>query len=308
MEYNELNEKILYHDYTSELSGDISKQLYDLKHSRQCKIFIADNCPLEQHNNLVKLFKNSTTKLLSINTISALSSDDKGNFHINESTINELVHNIISSKFNISHSQFFIKNLESDLNKIIPIIESSINENDLSKSTIEILKLIIEQKNIDLGAFKFLQAIALFHKISISGQYQNQIDLIRNVFVDCSENEIIKLIDLLETKGLIKTKGDYLVIDGFKEELIEFWKTDSINNLDEIVKGVSEIRLWHNFKKPFFDILKQKPKLLTSLNSGLLSDLNFINSRIGGEFIKLLANYFPKEAFNAVDKKIEGLL
>jgi hypothetical protein len=306
--YHKLSEQIIYYDYGGIAIGDVSRELVELKNLNQHKIFIADNCSFKKHKKLVKHFKETNVKVITINSVKGVTKTDNATIFFDEKITIEIFESIIKEKFSSISILEVIDKLGRNLDNFIQLIQAGVIEGELTKPTIDLLNILLGDKNIKKGAFKFLKAIAIFHQISISGQHQNQIDFIRNVFVGCSENEINKLIDLLETKGLIKTKGDYLVIDGFKGELIESWKTDSINNLEDIVKGVTKIRLWHKFKKPFFSLLKQKPELLTSLNSGLLSDLNFINSRIGGEFIKLLANYFPEEAFNAVNKKIEGLL
>ena len=75
--------------------------------------------------------------------------------------------------------------------------------------------------------------------------------------------------------------------------------------------NVSNNNLWSNFSDKFFDVLKNDDSgdYINSLNSvdGVLKDSSFIDTNEGGEFVNLLADYFPSIAQEVIKSKIERL-
>jgi hypothetical protein len=311
LDYNETNEQIVYHDYESVLSGDISKQLAELKDLNQSKIFVADNCSLEEHFKLSKHFKNTKVKVISISTITSLDETDNATLLIEENVVFEIFENIIKNKYPTLSVQEVINQFENNLNKFIPLIEAGMKEQDIDKSSIELLAILLESKNVEKGAIKLLSVITLFEKIGVSGEYIDQIEFIRETFLDSTKEEAIELIELLKSKGLITQKGDYVIANSFKQELIQYWKEQPIEDVNLVVKNVSNNNLWHNFSDKFFDILKNDKSgdYINSLNSreGVLKDNSFVDTNEGGEFVNLLADYFPSIAQEVIKSKIERL-
>jgi hypothetical protein len=156
-----------------------------------------------------------------------------------------------------------------------------------------------------------LSVITLFEKIGVSREYIDQIEFIRETFLDSTKEEAIELIELLKSKGLITQKGDYVIANSFKQELIQYWKEQPIEDVNLVVKNVSNNNLWHNFSDKFFDILKNDKSgdYINSLNSreGVLKDNSFVDTNEGGEFVNLLADYFPSIAQEVIKSKIERL-
>ncbi|MBD3862318.1 hypothetical protein [Olleya marilimosa] len=302
-----LSEQIIYYDFEGITSGEVSRELAELKDLNQQKIFVADNCSLKKHIKLSKHFRGTNIKVITIKTIKDVTKTEHATIFFDEDITVEIFESIIKEKFSSSSILEVIDKLGRNLENFIQLIQSGVIEGDLTKSTIELLNILLEDKNIKKGAFKFLIAISVFNQIGVSGQPKSQIEFIRSVFVGCSESEINELIELLEYKNLIEAKGDYIVINSFKEELVKFWKSESIDNLEDIIKGVTKNKLWYDFKKPFFQLLKQKPELVTRLvgEGGLLSDKKFIDSRFGGEFINLFADYYPEEALSVLKQKFK---
>jgi hypothetical protein len=311
LDYHEMNEQIIYHDYDSALSGDISKQLGELKDINQFKILVADNCSLEDHIRLTKLFHNTKIKLISINSITNFKEVDGAILLFEENVTFEIFENIIKNKYPTLSVQEVINQFENNLNKFIPLIEAGMKEQDIDKSSIELLAILLESKNVEKGAIKLLSVITLFEKIGVSGEYTDQIEFIRETFLDSTKEEAIELIELLKSKGLITQKGDYVIANSFKQELIQYWKEQPIEDVNLVVKNVSNNNLWHNFSDKFFDILKNDKSgdYINSLNSreGVLKDNSFVDSNEGGEFVNLLADYFPSIAQEVIKSKIERL-
>jgi len=306
-----LKEQIVYHDYNSVLAGDISKQLADLKGLNQFKIFIADNCSLDDHLKLSRHFKNSNVKLISINTVENLNENDGATMVIEENITFEIFEILINTRYPSAPLQEVISQFENNLEKFISLIEAGMKEDDFNKNSIELLTVLLEDKNIQLVAMKLLTVISLFDKIAISGDYKSKYGFIRELFLGCSEGELESLYRVLISKNLIKSKGDYVMLNGFKNDLIDHWKSQPLENINEIVLNVSKNDLWHNFADKFFDVLKndESGDYLDSLNSkeGVLKDSSFINTNDGGQFVNLLADYFPSVAQEAIKSKIERL-
>ena len=170
---------------------------------------------------------------------------------------------------------------------------------------------MLEEKNIEAGALKLLIAISLFDKIKISGDNKSKYYSITELFVGCSEEQFESLYTFLISKKLVSRKGDYLVLNGFKKELIDHWKSQPLENINEIVLNVSKNDLWHNFADKFFDVLKNDVSghYIDSLKSdeGVLKDNSFVYTNEGGEFVNLLADYFPSIAKEVIKSKIERL-
>ena len=311
LDYDEMNEQIIYHDYDSALSGDISKQLSELKDINQFKIFVADNCSLEEHNRLTKLFNNTKIKLISINTIINFKEVDGATLLIEENVTFEIFENIIKNKYPSLPVLEVINQFENNLNKFIPLIEAGMKEQDVDKSAIELLTILLENKNVEKGGIKLLTVIALFEKIGVSGEFIDQIKFVRETFLDNTKEEVIEQIEVLKSKGLVTQKGDFVLANSFKDELKQFWKEEPIEDINLIIKNVSRYNLWYNFSEKFFSVLKENEngEYLTSLNSenGVLQDISFIDSDEGGQFINLLSGYFPSFALDVIKSKIERL-
>ena len=313
LDYHELNEQIIYHDYESALSGDISKQLAELIDIDQFKVFIADNCSIENHNKLSKLFKNTKVKLVSINTIKNFDENDGATLLFDEDITFEIFENVINNKYPTAPVQEVTDKFKNNLEKFIPLIEAGMQEQDIDKSSIELLTILLEEKNVEKGAIKLLTAISLFEKIGISGRYVNEIECIRETFIgrELTNKKIDELIELLKSKSLVTIKGDYVIANGFKNELIRYWKIEPIEDVNTIVLNVSENNLWHHFSDKFFEFLKndESSEYLASLTSegGILRNIEFIDKSEGGEFLILMADYFQELVLEILTSKEERL-
>ncbi len=310
-EKDKLENSVLYFDLKGTTYQDISKKIVDLSNLNQLKIVIIDNCGEEVHEKIKNEFYRTNLKLVTIEPNSGKRENIVPNIFIDENMRRTVFYNIFNNKYPSTSSSLLYNSLDGDLNTLVPIIIASIQEENINKSTNELLKIIIGQDNVDIGAVNLLTAIALFEKIGISGDYQNQLEFVRETFVDCSKEEIIELIELLYSSRLIIKKGDFAIVNAFKEELIKHWKNQPIEDINAIVKKVSKNNLWYNFSSKFFDLLKNNlsGEYLASLKSegGVLQDVDFIDSNQGGEFIDLLADYFPELALEILTSK-EGRL
>jgi hypothetical protein len=312
LNYNQMNEQIIYHDYASALSGDISKQLSVLRDLNQFKLLVMDNCSLLEHQSLSKLFKNTKVKLITINTISNFDENDGATLLFENNITFEIFGKIITKNYPTLSIHELIIQFENNLEKFIALVEAGINESDFTKPAIDLITVLIGQDKVNVGAIKLLTAISLFEKVGISGEKKNELELVRDTFVGCSEEDIIELIELLNSKGLISKKGDYVVANSFKQELIQYWKEQPIEDVNLVVKNVSNINnLWHNFSDKFFDflIIPGNENYIEILNSktGALHNEEFIDSDPGGEFLELLADYYPEITMEVLISKIGRL-
>ncbi|WP_111710158.1 hypothetical protein [Lutibacter citreus] len=310
-EVHKLENSILYFDLKGTVYQDISKKIVDLSTKNQLKIIILDNCDEEVHKKVNKEFYGTKLRLVTIEPNSYKREKVNPNIFIGENVRRTVFQNIFESKYTSTSSSLLYSSLDGDLNTLVPIIQASIKEENLNKSTNDLLKFIVGENNVDIGAVRLLTAIALFEKIGVSGDYKNQLEFIRETFVGCSEEECLKLIELLHSKNLIVKKGDYIVSNAFKEELIKHWKIEPIENINSIVLNVSKNNLWYNFSDKFFALLKndESGEYLTFLISevGVLKNNEFIDKSEGGKFLRLMVDYFPKLVLKILTSKGERL-
>jgi hypothetical protein len=223
----------------------------------------------------------------------------------------EIFEKIIRKNYPTLSIQEVIDQFENNLEKFIALVTAGINEADFTKPAIELITILIGQDKVNVGTIKLLTAISLFEKIGVSGEKKNELELVRETFVGCSEEEITELIELLNFKGLISKKGDYVVVTSFNQELVNHWKTQPIENINEMVFNVSNNWLWYNFSEKFFELLTRSgnESYIESLNSktGALHNDEFIDSDPGGEFLELLVDYYPIIAKEILTSKLERL-
>lgn len=310
-EADELENSILYYDLKGTTYQDISNKVADLTNLNQLKVVIIDNCSEEIHERIAKDFFSTELRLVTIEPNSTKREKVFPNIFIDENIRKTVFDNIFNFKFPSTNVSQLYNTLDGDLNKLVSVFTSDIEEEDIVKSVINLLVKIIGQNKVDLGAVKLLIAISLFEKVGISGSYIYQMEVIRTTFVKCTKEILNELISFLDSKDLITLKGDYILANAFEEELIDHWKSQALENINEIVLNVSNNSLWSNFSDKFFDVLKNDDSgdYINSLNSreGVLKDNSFIDTNEGGEFVNLLADYFPSIAQEVIKSKIERL-
>lgn len=310
-EADELENSILYYDLKGTTYQDISNKVADLTNLNQLKVVIIDNCSEEIHERIAKDFFSTELRLVTIESNSTKREKVFPNIFIDENIRKTVFDNIFNSKFPSTNVSQLYNTLDGDLNKLVSVFASDIEEEDIVKSVINLLVKIIGQNKVDLGAVKLLVAISLFEKVGVSGSYIYQMEVIRTTFVKCTKEILNELISFLDSKDLIIKKGDYILANAFEEELIDHWKSQALENINEIVLNVSNNSLWSNFSDKFFDVLKNDDSsdYINSLNSvvGVLKDSSFIDTNEGGEFVNLLADYFPSIAQEVIKSKIERL-
>ncbi|MCI2230396.1 hypothetical protein MC378_14550 [Polaribacter sp. MSW13] len=310
-EADELENSILYYDLKGTTYQDISNKVADLTNLNQLKVVIIDNCSEEIHERIAKDFFSTELRLVTIEPNSKKSEKVFPNIFIDENIRKTVFHNIFNSKFPSTNVSQLYNTLDGDLNKLVSVIVSDVEEEDIVKSVIDLLTIIIGQVNVDIGAIKLLIAVSLFKKVGATGSYSYQIEIIRTTFVKCPKEKLNELISFLVSKDLIIIKGDYILANAFEKELIDHWKSQALENINEIVLNVSNNSLWSNFSDKFFDVLKNDDSgdYINSLNSvdGVLKDSSFIDTNEGGEFVNLLADYFPSLALDVIKSKIERL-
>lgn len=305
-DFESLTEQILYHDYEGATAGDVSKQISKLGSLNQHKIFIADNCSIEEHNKLKREFRNTNIKLISIRTVESTLNTDNANIFIEENITSEIFKEIVEEKFGIEKLSEIKELFNLNLDEFVERLLDGFHKN-IQVSNIEYLELLLENNQTGKKAMKLLVALAFFKQIGVSGRYQNEVDFIRKTFVECDENELYKLKEFLESKRLIKLKGDFIILNRYESELKEYGIAQSIDNINGVVIGISNNNLWPRFKKTFFELLKKNPNLLEDLNSkqGILNDNKFLDSKQGGLLLNLLADEYPKLTLDILTKKIE---
>ncbi|WP_434036323.1 hypothetical protein [Formosa sp. 4Alg 33] len=310
-EADELENSILYYDLKGTTYQDISNKVADLTNLNQLKVVIIDSCSEDIHKRIAKDFFSTELRLVTIEPNSNKSKKVFPNIFIDENIRKTVFHNIFNSKFPSTNVSQLYNTLDGDLNKLVSVIVSDVEEEDIVKSVIDLLTIIIGQVNVDIGAIKLLIAVSLFKKVGATGSYSYQIEIIRTTFVKCPKEKLNELISFLVSKDLIIIKGDYILANAFEKELIDHWKSQPFEDINEIVLNVSNNNLWSNFSDKFFDVLKNDDSgdYINSLNSldGVLKDSSFIDTNEGGEFVNLLADYFPSIAQEVIKSKIERL-
>jgi hypothetical protein len=310
-EADELENSILYYDLKGTTYQDISNKVADLTNLNQLKIVIIDNCDEDIHKRIENDFYLTELRLVTIEPNSIKREKVFPIIFIDENSRQTVFYNIFNSKFPSTNVSQLYKTLNGDLNKLVSVIVSDVEEEDIVKSVIDLLVKIIGQNKVDLGAVKLLVAISLFEKVGFSGSYIYQMEVIRTIFVKCTKEILNELISFLDSKDLIIIKGDYILANAFEKELIDHWKSQLLEDINEIVLNVSNNNLWSNFSDKFFDVLKNDDSgdYINSLNSvdGVLKESSFIDTNEGGQFVNLLADYFPSIAQEVIKSKIERL-
>lgn len=306
--FDSLAEQILYHDYEGATAGDVSKQISELRHLNQHKIFIADNCSFDKHKKLRKEFKSTNVKLISIKSIENSRDTDNANIFIDNKITTDIFREIVKEKFGAEKVPEITGHFNLDLEEFIERVMDGFHNEDIKVSNIDYLKLLLGKDWIEKKALKFLIAIAFFKQIGVSGSYKNEINFIRETFVECNQNELDKLKEFLESKRFIKPKGDFIVLNRYEDELKEYGIKQSIDNIELVVKGVSKYGLWLRFKQTFFELLEKNPSLVDTLNSdqGLLNTNEFVDSEEGSKFLNLLADKYPRIVLDKITKKVES--
>ncbi|MDC7997027.1 hypothetical protein [Gilvibacter sediminis] len=299
-------DRIVYHDTDSAVGGDISKQLAELKDMDQHKWLVVDNCSDKYHDQLAKYFKNSKVRLLTIETLDSENKVTTANKLLVESSLKDEVFNATAaSRFPSMEVSILSEAVENDLETFISLINKGASAEDLSKPSLELIERLVGPENLKKGAISFLTAVGLFEQVGVSGQYANQLETINTLFIKTSEQNLEDLIEELESKNLIKRKGNYIVQNGFRNDLVNNWINNDVDNLDEIIEGVSNARLWYFFKRPFLKLLEIQKNLdhITG-PSGILSDNSFVDSPNGAKFLEMLATTFPEVVLEIMKDKI----
>lgn len=301
-------DRIIYYDFDSITTGDISKQLSELKEIDQHRVFVADNCTLESHKGLVKHFKKTKVKIITIGTVKSSLDTEGASIFIEEELTHEIFEAIVSARYPSRTATTVIDSYQNNLESFISLIESGLTNDEIEESILESLALLLGEENIKMGALKLLIVISLFDKIGISGEYKHQIEFVRKTFINSTESELKVLIEILSSKKLIKIKGDYILSNGFELELINSWIEDPFGDLDTVIFGVSKNNMWFNFSEKFYKLL-EKPEYLQKLKSegGILYNEDFIDSDGGGKFLNMLAEKFPNIVIDVMERKEKRL-
>lgn len=301
-----LDDRIVYYDYDSAISGDISKQLSVLREIDQQKILVLDNCPEEEHKRLEKHFRYSKVRIISIDTIDELVKSNRADVFIPEELRDEAFQLISAFSFPSEDPSFFMETMENDLDRFVYSIRAGADVSDISKPPLELLKILIGHKNEVRGAIPFLTAVALFQQIGVSGNYKDQVALVREIFVHCSQEDIESLLEDLETRKLIRRQGNYILLNGFNEELVLQWIGSDIENLFDLVKEISKRSMWYNIKSPFIKWLENS-KHLEAFDEEVLKNDAFIDSDEGAHLLHMLSSSYPNQVLETIKNKINRM-
>ena len=308
--YNDKNEIFLYYDLDGPLKGDISKQLYDLKLDNQDKFLILDNCTKTDHDKYELLFRNTKVRLISIDTVSSKVDTDFANIFLDDDISSEIYEKILDEKFDSIGIQSNLTGIKLGLSKTITFLENQIGNQIGNKTITELLKIIIEEENLEKGALEFLMSINLFDFVGVSGRFNMELETIKSVLLNNAINPNVDIIiQKLISKKLLLQKGDFLSVSGFEKELSQSWWSTNKESLNQIIEKLEGTGLLIKFISRLQLILSDEDlaelkKLLFDENSILVND-EFTNTPEGSELLNKLANDFPVEVLNVLIRKIE---
>jgi hypothetical protein len=309
--YDKENETIIYYDLIGTNYNDINLAVSYLISQNQPKIVIVDSCPIDIHKKLTLQFKSTNVKLITISTVLSNMDTDNATIFIEEEISIKVNKKIIEDKFKSIGKSIDFDISTFKLQETITILENNLENEIDSKSSIELLKIIIDEDNVRKGGFKFLQVISLFGIVGVSDTYNKEILTLKALFFDNDINiDVDNIIETLVSKKLLSQKGDFILSSSFEEELVLSWwgeNRDSLNLLIQKLEGTGLLvkfieRLQSFLKDEYFIELKG---LLFGESSALLNN-EFTDSYEGSDLLNKLVNDFPLEVLDILTKKIEG--
>lgn len=304
----ELENSILYFDLETASYGDISKKIIELGNLNQAKIVVLDNCSEQIHMKVQNEFTNSKVIFISIAPNNNIVSKVPPQIFLDESIKYEVFNVVVGERYPSISSSTLFASFKGDLRTLITFVLSGVREENVTKPAIQLIKFIIGNGDPGKKAFDLLQALSLFKRIGFSGEYISQIEVVMELFVGGSVNEKEEITALLESKNLISIRGDFILPNGFENELIEFWLEEPIPNINEIIIEVSKNKLWHNFFGVFIKCLNKPDNFNNILaDGGVLKNIEFIDKDYGARFINMLAQHYPKEVLKVMEDKIKRL-
>lgn len=312
LDYDELNETIIYYDLIGTTFNDINKAVSYLITQNQPKIVVVDNCPYDVHKKLSLQFKKTNIKLITLNTITSNSDTDNATIFIEDEISKEINQKILEEKFETISESIDFDVLNFNLEKTITLLENNLETDIKNKTIIELTKIIIDEENDPKanGAFNFLQFINTLGIVGVSNYSRKEFESIKRLYFNhTSDNYLDTIIEVLVSKKLLSQKGDFVLTFVFENELMENWWHENKNSLNEIISRFVGTGLLNRLVNRLLTLLKDE-NLIELKNSlfndySILANNEFTDTLEGSELLNKLVNDFPIEVLELLTKKIE---
>ncbi|MCI9846956.1 hypothetical protein [Flavobacterium pectinovorum] len=298
-------EKILYYDIDGSDYRSIENKLLDLQTLNQRKIVILDNCPLKIHKKVFnEYFYDSHISLLTISN----DEDGEGASHfVDQDFANEIIEKISNENGNPRNTNFIIENAKGNLRNALAMI-GKIPEGSEGFST-DYNEKWNQLLGADLGepeVLNLLEELSLFTHVGYYDSFQPQSEFLLSQTGIATREDLELIINKLEEIGIVKIAGDFIVLEVFVEELA-FNRLEKLANEDveQFFTKITEIGLSKQFSKRLIELNKLKGAHhlieILSVEGGLLTKYEFVNSDQGARIIMGLAELEPDKILNALE-------
>ncbi|RBL90447.1 hypothetical protein [Chitinophaga flava] len=302
-------EHVLFYDLKLGNYASIEAKLQQLKVLNQKKLLILDNCPIEVHDTVFSEYTAGTN--VSLLTIDEYTPGNRGTISLGPIYSKEIVVELTNHRGRPELGYELWNKYEGNLSEIITVLGAiQPGQFNLPNDYLARWTQIIGQGPTNLGALRLLESLSLFSYIGFQGQYQKQSEfLIKFASIDSSDT-FRNIVNHLLGKSLVKSVGDFILLETFDEELsaaklqqmadqdidLFLQSITDFNLVEPFSNKLTELSIKPNFKKPFKEIWRK---------SALFKNVNFLSTNAGGKILLSISETQPDLVLTTLEQVIE---
>lgn len=295
-------ELILYYDLNSTNFLAIEKPIRTLVTSGQHKILILDNCSLDIHKKICEETYESQVRVVTIANYDKSTSIDQATIRLTEEVSQKILTQALSKKYTPSTANTIVGTTRGNLNEGLLYLKTSLeidDKIDYQTKWSQILGIAFAENGLEV-----LEIIAIFKYVGTTGKYSKQKE-----FLVSSLGIEPKMFDsILEYSlgiGILETKGDFILIETFAEELaLSWWLKQNQESVVALFKSIAKVGLSRSLGIRIIELNEKstsKDVVQLVLGAGQVFNYDYLNSEEGSRLIMNLAEIAPSEVMLSLE-------
>ena len=303
---------VLYYDFLATEYSSIERSLQFLKQIKQHKILILDNCTREVH---IRIKNDLYGYDLSCITISsefekAQAEEISISPEIAKEVSTLVLEEVYQEKITPKALEFMQTYSSGNIKTAISFVDQKLLEHeDVSFNDENYWQRMLGKELIGDGALKVLEILAIFEYVGFQDQSAPQTFTLLDKFLNIEELTSKYLIKRLLEKNILKTQGDYLIVDILPLELAKSWWRRNF--------AIDKVKLFtfiqdHSLIKPFATRFKKiansdgATEFMDEMcgPNGSFRDYTFINSELGSRLFLSSVEAYPEPTASALESFI----
>jgi hypothetical protein len=304
-------EKTLYYDFYLTSYQSIENKIIDLALVNQDKVIILDNCPLELHQKICKQLYDTNVRILSICEEGPDKTIDGATIRIDPELARKIVDTSVREKFSGTTAASVIQFADGNIREAMTYINSDITDDVVLEVGYTAKWRQLLGKHFDSGGLQLLEALSIFTHVGFTANHAKQSEFIMTDLCRGMEDFIfLTLLERFKELGIIKAQGDFVLIEGFVEELaVNWWTNQKQEDLGDFFKRVENVGLSKALGNRLIELSQKSEsgdiiKIVTANTS--IFDYDFLNTDQGARLMISLSEIAPIEIMEGLNKCFES--